>query len=187
MTFEESEILEQLASEKSKKLSTLSQLTHIKNQKIIDKIISLLDDDDISIRGEVFSTLFLNENDISERLISALNNPSKNIRAFCTLILANRSDKRGINSITKLTNDSSSMVRSCAFGALGYLRASNVREQIHRGIFDSNLEVKKSAAYALILINEKLSGDEKIELEKQSDPDFEKILKNYRNGGPEGI
>ena len=102
MIFEESVILEQLTSEKSKKLSTLSQLTHIKNQKIIDKIISLLDDDDISIRGEVFTTLFLNENDISERLIYALNNTSKNIRAFCTLILANRSDKKGINSSKRL-------------------------------------------------------------------------------------
>ena len=177
MIFEESVILEQLTSEKSKKLSTLSQLTHVKNQKITDKIISLLDDDDISIRGEAFTTLFLNENDISERLIYALNNPSKNIRAFCTLILANRSDKKGVNSIIKLTNDSSSMVRSCAFGALGHLRASNVREQIRRGIFDSNLEVKKSAAYALVLTNEKLSDEEKIELEKQGESDFEKILK----------
>ena len=178
MIFEESVILEQLTSEKSKKLSTLSQLTHVKNQKITDKIISLLDDDDISIRGEAFTTLFLNENDISERLIYALNNPSKNIRAFCTLILANRSDKKGVNSIIKLTNDSSSMVRSCAFGALGHLRASNVREQIRRGIFDSNLEVKKSAAYSLVLLNENISNDEKIELEKQKDPDLEKILNN---------
>ena len=177
MIFEESVILEQLTSEKSKKLSTLSQLTHIKNQKIIDKIISLLDDDDISIRGEVFTTLFLNENDISERLIYALNNTSKNIRAFCTLILANRSDKKGINSIIKLTNDSSSMVRSSALGALGYLRASKAGKEIHQGIFDSDVEVKKSAAHALSLINEKLSHDEKIELEKQDDPDFEKILK----------
>ena len=177
MIFEESVILEQLTSEKSKKLSTLSQLTHVKNQKITDKIISLLDHDDISIRGEAFTTLFQNENDISERLIYSLNNPSKNIRAFCTLILANRSDKKGVNSIIKLTNDSSSMVRSCAFGALGHLRASNVREQIRRGIFDSNLEVKKSAAYTLVLTNEKLSDEEKIELEKQGESDFEKILK----------
>ena len=147
------------------------------DEVIIEKIISLLDDDEIRVRGEAFSTLFQNKNDISVKLVDGLHNPSKNIRAFCILILANRSDKKGVNSIIKLTNDSSSMVRSCAFGALGHLRASNVREQIRRGIFDSNLEVKKSAAYALVLTNEKLSGGEKIELEKQSDPDFEKILK----------
>ena len=175
------------SSNKNKQKSMLSQLTHNKDEGIIKNIISLFDDDDIKIRGEVFSILCLNENDISEILIDSLTSKSKNIRAFCSLILANRNDTNGINSIIKLTNDSSSMVRSCAFGALGYLRASNVREQIHRGIFDSNLEVKKSAAYALVLTNEKLSGGEKIELEKQSDPDFEKILKNYRNGGPEGI
>ena len=79
------------------------------------------------------------------------------------------------------------MVRSCVLGALGYLRASNAMKEIHQGIFDSDVEVKKSAAHALSLINERLSNDEKNELEKQDDPDFEKILKNYRNGGPEGI
>ena len=39
------------------------------------------------------------------------------------------------------------------------------------------MEVKNSAAHALSLLSEKLSDDEKIELEKQDDPDFEKILK----------
>ena len=69
------------------------------------------------------------------------------------------------------------MVRSCVLGALGYLRASNAMKEIHQGIFDSDVEVKKSAAHALSLLGEKLSDKEKIELEKQNDPDFEKILK----------
>ena len=165
------------SSNKNKQKSILYQLTDNKDKKIINSIISLFDDDDIKIRGDVFSILCLNENDISEILINSLSSESKNISAFCALILANRNDVNGINSIIKLTNDSSSMVRSCAFGALGHLRANNVREQIRLGIFDSNLEVKKSAAYALVMINEKVSDEEKIELEKQSDPDFEKILK----------
>ena len=181
MTLETNIILDTLDSlDKNKIISTLSQLTQINNQKIIEKIISLLDNNDITIRGEVFSTLMLNNNDISRELILSLSNKgSKNIKAFCSLILANRNDRNGINSIVKLTNDSSDMVRSCAFGALGYLRANNVRKEIRLGIFDSNIEVKKSAAYALVLLNEKLSNEEKTELEKQKDSDFEKILNNY--------
>ena len=174
----EKNILKKLdSSDKNERMSILSQLTQIENEKIIEKIISLLDDDDIMIRGEVFSTLGLNENDISEILIDSLTSESKNIRAFCSLILANRNDVNGINHIIKLTNDSSSMVRSCVLGALGYLRASNAMKEIHQGIFDSDVEVKKSAAHALSLLGEKLSEKEKIELEKQNDPDFEKILK----------
>ena len=165
------------SSNKNKQKSMLSQLTHNKDEVIIKNIISLFDDDDIKIRGEVFSILCLNENNISEILIDSLTSKSKNIRAFCSLILANRNDTNGINSIIKLTNDSSSMVRSCVLGALGYLRASNAMKEIHQGIFDSDVEVKKSAAHALSLINEKLSNEEKTELEKQDDPDFEKILK----------
>ena len=167
------------SSNKNERISIISQLTKIENKKIIEKIISLLDDDDIMIRGEVFSTLVLNENDISKNLIHNLKNKSKNIRAFCSLILANRNDKNGIKHIAKLTDDPSSIVRSCAFGALGHLRASNIRQRIHQGIFDPNAEVKKSAAHALNLINEKFSNEEKSELEKQNDPDFEKILNNF--------
>ena len=165
------------SSNKNKQKSMLSQLTHNKDKGIIKNVISLFDDDDIKIRGEVFSILCLNENDISEILIDSLTSKSKNIRAFCSLILANRNDTNGINHIIKLTNDSSSMVRSCVLGALGYLRASNAMKEIHLGIFDSDVEVNKSAALALSLLSEKLSDEETIELEKQDDPDFEKILK----------
>jgi len=161
----------------NKKIITLSKLSQITDEKIITKMISLLDDDDITIRGEVFSALYLNENDISEMLINSLDETSKNIRAFCSLILANRNNKNAIEFIIKLTSDSNSIVRSCAFGALGHLRAKNASEEIRRGIFDSNVEVKKSAAYALILVNEEFSDAEIIELEKQQDSEFRRILK----------
>ena len=141
--------------------------------------VSLFDDDDITIRGEVFSALFLNKHDISKKLIQSLDEKSKNVRAFCSLILANRNDENAIDAIIKLTDDTSTIVRSCAFGALGHLRAKTARDKISQGIFDSNIEVKKSAAYALVLINEEFSRQERIELEKQEDSDFQKILKNY--------
>jgi len=167
------------SSDREKKISLLSKLTQITEQTVIGKMISLLDDSDITIRGEVFSALFLNENDISEQLIKNLSSNSKNIRAFVSLILANRNDKNAINSIISLTNDPNGVVRSCAFSALGHLRANNIRQEIHRGIFDSNIEVKKSAAYALTLINEEFSNEEWIELEKQKDPDLAEILKEF--------
>ena len=178
----DSSILHNLySSDTNRKISALSKLAQTSDEVIIEKIISLLDDDEIRIRGEAFSTLFQNKNDISVKLIDGLHNPSKNIRAFCSIILANRNDKNAINSIIKLVTDSSDMVRSCAFGSLGYLRAKKAKKEIHHGVFDSNIEAKKSAAYALILINEDFSVQERKELEGQKDPDFKKILeKNYK-------
>ena len=180
LTIENDSILREMDYlDNNKKIIAVSKLSQTADEKIITKMISLLDDSDITIRGEVFSALYLNENDISEILINSLSKTSKNVRAFCSLILANRNDKNAIESIIKLTSDSNSTVRSCAFGALGHLRAKTARDKISQGIFDSNIEVKKSAAYALVLINEEFSRQERIELEKQEDSDFQKILKNY--------
>ena len=162
---------------KNEKISLLSNLTEATNSKIIMQVISALDDDEIRVRGEAFSSLFLNDNDISEILISSLTDNSKNIRGFSALILANRGDTNSIDSLFDLTKDTSGMVRSCAFGALGHLRMKLAKKEIHAGIFDDNIEVKKSAAFALYLIEEKLSELERKELENQNDSDFQKILK----------
>ena len=159
------------------KISILSSLSESTDPEIIIEIISALDDKEIRVRGEAFSSLFLNNSDISEVLISSLTDESKNIRGFSALILANRGNVNSINSLIDLTKDTSGMVRSCAFGALGHLKAKQAKKEIHDGIFDDKIEVKKSAAFALYLIEEKLSELERIELEKQDDDDFKKILK----------
>ena len=159
------------------KISILSYLTKITDSEIIKEIISGLDDKEIQVRGEAFSSLFLNNNDISEILISSLIHESKNIRGFCALILGNRDNTSAINSLIDLTKDTSGMVRSCAFGALGHLKATKAKKEIHNGIFDDDVEVKKSAAYALYLIEGKLTYTERKELENQSDAEFKKILK----------
>ena len=159
------------------KISILSSLSESTDPAIIIEIISALDDKEIRVRGEAFSSLFLNNSDISEVLISSLTDESKNIRGFSALILANRGNVNSINSLIDLTKDTSGMVRSCAFGALGHLKAKQAKKEIHDGIFDDKIEVKKSAAFALYLIEEKLSELERIELEKQDDDDFKKILK----------
>ena len=172
------EISKSLKNETIRK-STLTTLTQNNDPEIIQEIIQLFDDDDIEIRGEVFSTLFLNENDILKDLIRGLNHESKNVRAYTALVLANRNEKNAIEEIRKLTNDSSGLVRTCAYGALGHLEAKESSKELHRGIFDSNLEAVKSATYALARIEEKISDEEFEKIRELKEPEFDKILKFF--------
>jgi len=171
-------ILESLKNENVRK-SVLPTLTQNNDQEITQEIIKLFDDEDIEIRGEVFSTLFLNENNILKDLVLGLKNDSKNVRAYTMLVLANRNEKNAIREIKKLTTDSSGLVRTCAYGALGHLEVKESAKELHNGIFDSNLEAVKSAAYALARIGEKISDDEIEELHKLDKSEFEKILKFF--------
>ena len=106
------------------KISIIESLSQSSDQEVINKIITKLDDSEIEIRGEAFSSLFLNKNDISKFLIDALSSENKNIKAFSALVLANRGDANAISSLELLAKDSSSMVESCALGALEYLRTN---------------------------------------------------------------
>ena len=106
------------------KISILESLSQSSDQEIINKIITKLDDSEIEIRGEAFSSLFLNKNDISKFLIDALSSENKNIKAFSALVLANRGDTNSIPLLELLSKEPSSMVRDCALGALEYLRAN---------------------------------------------------------------
>jgi len=175
---EKDEILKSLKNEDSKQ-HILSKLTQINDPEIIQEMIALFNDDKIEIRGEVFSSLFLNENDIFESLILGLKHESKNVRAYVTLVLANRNERKAVKEIQRLTNDSSGLVRTCAYGALGHLEAKECAKELHEGILDSNIETVKSAAYALTRIGENISKKENDELRKFNDPDFEKILKFF--------
>ena len=107
---------------KDAKISIIESLSQSSDQEVINKIITKLDDSEIEIRGEAFSSLFLNKNDISKFLIDALSSENKNIKAFSALVLANRGDANAIPALELLAKDSSSMVESCALGALEYLR-----------------------------------------------------------------
>ena len=142
------------------KISVLSCLTEITDSKIIREIVSVLDDKEIRVRGEAFSSLFLNCNDISEVLISNLTNESKNIRGFCALILANRGNVNSIDSLIDLTKDTSGMVRSCAFGALGHLRA----KQAKKLAIEAYLEAKRIKSVYLL---------DQFDSESDSDSEFE--------------
>jgi HEAT repeat protein len=161
---------------KAEKIETLESLENTNDPEIINKIISKLDDSDIEVRGEAFSSLVLNENDISKILFENLRSESKNIRGFSTLVLANRRNSDSISVITNLTKDQSGMVRACALGALGYLKAKQSSREIHDCFFDSNIEVKKSALKAAIDIGDKISSEEIIRLSREKDPEIEKLL-----------
>ena len=126
------------SSSNKDKISVLESLSQSNDQEIINKIISKLDDSEIQVRGEAFSSLFLNKNDISEFLIDALGSENKNIKAFSALVLANRGDVNAMPALELLVNEiflsgiaeraKQQLVESCALGALQYLRAYCLRK-----------------------------------------------------------
>lgn len=170
------------------KIKILESLSSTKDIEIIQKIISKLDDEDIQVRGEAFSSLVLNKNKISNLLINSLGSQNKMIRGYASLVLSNRNDSNAIPEIIKLTYDQSSLVRACALGALGHLKAKEAKEAIHNCLLDSNLEVRKSALQAIIDLGYSLSEDKIKEISKKKDSELDRLLANVkRESGPKGI
>jgi HEAT repeat protein len=158
------------------KISVLESLSQSNDQETINKIISKLDDSEIQIRGEAFSSLFLNKNDISEFLIDALSSESKNVKGFSALVLANRGDSNAISTIELLTKDSSGMVRSCALGAIGHLRSTLSTAIIRKCFQDKVLEVRKSAVQAFLKIGGDILPREVDELTKDADDELKFLI-----------
>jgi HEAT repeat protein len=174
-------ILEILESGSSKeKIKILETLKENDEPKILEKIIMKLDDDDIQVRGEAYSSLVLNENEISNFLIKNLNSTSKNIRGFTSLILANRNETSTIPEIIKLAKDEHSSVRSCVIGSLGFLKAYEAKEIFIQSLLDSNLEVKKSALKAIIDLDIKISNEMMVQISKESDHKIEKLVSKLK-------
>ena len=170
------------------KIQVLESLSSTDNLEIIQGMIAKLDDEDIQVRGEAFSSLVLNENKISDLLIDSLNSEKKNIRGYASLVLANRNDLNAIPAIIDLTYDQSSMVRACALGALSYLKAKEAKETIQNHLLDSNLEVRKSALQAMINLGYSLSEDKIKEIFREKDSELEELLINVKKeSGPKGI
>ena len=158
------------------KIKILETLDNENNPKMLKKIISKLDDDDLEVRGEAFSSLLLNKNKISNFLINNLNTTNKNIKGFLSLVLANRNEISAIPKIVNLVKDEHYMVRSCALGALGHLKAIESKEIFFEALSDSNIEVKKSALQAIIDLKIQLSGKKINEILKEKDPEIKKML-----------
>ena len=87
------------------KIKILETLNNEGDPNMLEKIILKLDDDDLEVRGEAFSSLLLNKNKISNFLINNLNTANKNIRSFVSLVLANRNETSAIPEIIKLTKE----------------------------------------------------------------------------------
>lgn len=132
------------------KVGRLHDAAKSSDQASIGYAISMLDDDDIRVRGEAFCTLILNRNDITSQLKSALSHQSSNIRAFCALVLANRGDSDAAPRIVPLVGDPHPAVRSCALGSLGRLRHSDAAGRIRESLSDDNYEVRRSALKAML-------------------------------------
>ncbi len=158
------------------KIKILETLNNENDPNLLEKIISKLDDDDLAVRGEAFSSLLLNRNKISKFLINDLSTANKNIRGFVSLVLANRNETSAIPEIIKLVNDERSMVRSCALGALGHLKAIEAKEIFLEALLDSNIEVKKSALQAIINLKIALSEEKINDILKEKDPEIEKMI-----------
>ena len=167
-----SKVLE--SGDSKEKIKILETLDEIDNPEIIEKMILKLDDDDVQVRGEAFSSLVLNKNKISNFLIKSLSSTSKNIRGFVSLVLANRNERDAIPELIKLGKDERSMVRSCAIGALGHLKALEAKEIFLQSLLDSNLEVRKSALHAII--DMKISIPDELKNEIIKEPEIEKLL-----------
>ncbi len=186
ITYEEVERIMHSDS-KEEKVKILESTCKCKDSAILNTIISALDDSDIEIRGEAFSALVLNENDISDALMQNLNSQSKNVRGYSVLVLANRNDRTAIPRMIDLTSDESAMVRSCAVGALGHLKVAEATPVIQKCMKDPNSEVRKSAIKAAIDI-----GDHTVfaELDETSkDPEIRDLLDYAKSklDGPGGI
>lgn len=169
------------------KIKILEKLDNENDAELLQKIISKLDDDDVKVRGEAFSSLLLNENKISDVLIENLKSVKKNIRGFTSLVLANRNDRSAIPEIMELVKDERSMVRSCAIGALEYLKVKEAERIILQSLSDSNLEVKKNALQAIINLNIVISEKEMNVIIQEEDFEIKKLIKKLKMSGPEGI
>lgn len=169
------------SNSKEDKIIALESLSDSTNAEILHSIISIFDEEDIELRGEAFSTLLLNDNDISEVLLANLKSQSKNIRGYCALVLANRKDMVAVSKIIQSTEDNSAMVRSCAVGALGFLRAAEAISVIQKCLDDPNLEVKKSAIKSAIDIGDKTLLMRLENITHDDDPEIGSLLVLARN------
>ena len=158
------------------KIKILETLHETNNLKILQQIIARLNDNSIQVRGEAFNSLLLNQNDISKILIDNLNSSNKNIKSFTALALANRNEKKAIPDIIKLVDNEHGMVRSCAIGSLGYLKAETMADVILNAFSDYNLDVQKSALQAAIQANILVTKEKIKEISKNDDQQIKNLL-----------
>ena len=170
-------VLESGSSEE--KIRVIEEMENTMDSQIINGMILQFDDNDIKVRGEVFSSLILNKNKISDILIDSLNSSSKNIRGFVSLVLANREEYSAIPEIRKIVKDERSMVRACAIGALTFMKDKSSKEIILDSVNDPNLEVQKSAIHASIKLGFKIP-EKQLENINKDDSEIRELISQVK-------
>lgn len=131
-------------------VSLIESMADTGSRDDIGALLELFDDPDIRLRGEAFGALVLNRNNITQMLVAALDSPCINIRAFTALVHGNRRETSSIAALERLTSDPSSLVRSCALGALGHMRAHGACAHIRARLDDLSMQVRRSALMAAV-------------------------------------
>ena len=162
------------------KINIIASHDNTNDPKILRKIVSKLDDADIKVRGEAFSSLVLNKNKISDLLIFNLKSDSENMKNSILLILANRNEIASIPDIRKLVKDEKHSVRSCAIGALGHLKDQESKNIFMQALSDSNIEVRKSSLQAIIDLKITISKYQISMILKEKDPEIERMTSSIK-------
>ena len=147
---------------------------------------SALDDGDIEVRGEAFGRLVISRADIAGRIEPLLASPSRNVRAFCALVLANRGDVRCAGAVARLAGDPSATVRSCAMGSLGHMAvraspapipdADAAERAVRSCLGDGSVEVRRSALHAAACLGIALAASERAALAAAGDAEIDRLL-----------
>jgi len=168
---------------RQEKIGILESLSQTADPPTIRKMVAMLNDPDIEVRGEAFGALVSNKNDISETLIESLDDQEKNVRAFTSLILGNRKSRDAVGPLRRLTADRSPAVRSCALGALGYLGAGEAEKEIRDCFADDDTEVRKSALKAAMDIRCDITERELEGFSKDGDDELKKLAAMAKRRG----
>lgn len=156
---------------------------------------SALDDDDIEVRGEAFGRLVISRADIAEHVERLLGSPSRNVRAFCALVLANRGDVQCAGAVARLAGDPSATVRSCAMGSLGHMAvraspaplpdADAAARAVRSCLGDGSVEVRRSALHAAACLGIALTASERGALAAAGDAEIGRLLPLLPPPGPQ--
>ncbi|MDI1495041.1 MAG: hypothetical protein K8823_347 [Cenarchaeum symbiont of Oopsacas minuta] len=131
----------------------LEKLPPDSKENIVQCVVESLADESLRVRGEAFAWLIAVDDDISNMISKNLHHIDRHIRGYCALVLANRGNSNKAFEISRLVKDESSMVRSCAVGALGYLKSIEYSGAILALLDDDSKEVRESAKHAVKIIN----------------------------------
>ena len=125
LVFDESALDELLSGDSVRMMSTASavkKMTESEQQKYLDRIISLLKDENDEVRGNAAQALgSIGDDKAIEPLKEALKDESKYVRGSAADALGRIGDAKAIEPLIEALKDESERVRGCAADALGLI------------------------------------------------------------------